>query len=657
MADYLNSTEVPWHDCRNDIENIVITDGVASIGGWAFTLCKNVKSVSIPVSVKSIGKGSFDTCYNLTSITIPDSVTSLGNWAFNSCTSLTSITIPNSVTSIGMYAFQDCTSLTEVTMPKSLHETLVNNGTFSDAFNGISPTFHLYESGYCGNPSVNGGKDVTWTLDDEGNLTISGNGAIKDSSFYYREDINTVVIEEGITSISRWAFDHCTSLKTITLPETLASISAYAFDGCTSLTSITIPNNVTSISPCAFYGCTSLESISMPSVTTIDGSAFKRCTSLESISMPSVTTIGITAFQGCTSLKTITLPDTLTSISNYAFEDCTNLKDVTMSKTLYDALVASNKLSTVFYDITLPSIQVRYTVDYNSNGNGTISGTTTKSFGADQIELTIQPDSNYVLDKIEWSDGTDSDVLTESNGKYTMPDTEAGAVTITATFKLIQKTVVFKNEDGTVLQSGAVDYGTNPTYTGTTPTKAEDDQYTYTFAGWSDGTKTYGPTDTLPAVTGDATYTAVFTATAKSTTPAPGTYYVQSIEEKDGAIVITIKRTENDDQTYELVQSIETDGKQLTVGDQIELTSGSAIITIKKDFVSTLTPGTHTMKVTFKDGGSITLEYTVKEPEKAAAQAVQATGEATDITAVAGVGMILTACGVVIFAKKRREET
>ena len=82
-------------------------------------------------------------------------------------------------------------------------------------------------------------------------------------------------------------------------------------------------------------------------------------------------------------------------------------------------------------------------------------------------------------------------------------------------------TVTWLNYDNSQLGTKTVQYGATPSYDGETPTKPEDETYTYTFSGWTDGTNTYGATDTLPAVTGDAEYTATFTATEIPTEPQP----------------------------------------------------------------------------------------------------------------------------------------
>ena len=96
------------------ITNLVIPNGVTSIGGFAFSRCTGLTSITIPDSVTSIDWGAFSGCTGLTSITIPDSVTSIGGYAFSGCAGLTSVTIPDSVTSIDVNAFRDCTGLTSI---------------------------------------------------------------------------------------------------------------------------------------------------------------------------------------------------------------------------------------------------------------------------------------------------------------------------------------------------------------------------------------------------------------------------------------------------------------------------------------------------------------------------------------------------------------
>ena len=147
------------------------------------------------------------------------------------------------------------------------------------------------------------------------------------------DDIKSVTIKDGVTSIGEWAFDGCTGLTSITIPNSVTSIGDGAFNKCQSLTSINIPDGVTEIGKFAFSGCTGLTSITIPnSVTSIGDGAFG-CTGLTSITIPnSVTSIGEWAFQECSSLTSITIPNSVTSISSYAFYGCTGLKEVTVPK-------------------------------------------------------------------------------------------------------------------------------------------------------------------------------------------------------------------------------------------------------------------------------------------------------------------------------------
>ncbi len=128
MWDYTNGIEVPWHSVLPNITDIVIENGVTSVGGAAFSGCTSITSVCIPDSVTVIGDNAFVGCNSLTSINIPDSVTSIENGAFAGCSSLTSISIPDSVTSIADGAFYKCTSLTSIDIPDGV--TSICNGTF-----------------------------------------------------------------------------------------------------------------------------------------------------------------------------------------------------------------------------------------------------------------------------------------------------------------------------------------------------------------------------------------------------------------------------------------------------------------------------------------------------------------------------------------------
>ena len=106
----------------NDVEikDLVIPEGVDTIGSYAFYKCLGLTSVTIPNSVTTIGYGAFENCSGLTSITIPNSVTTIRSHAFWDCFGLTSVTIPNSVTTIGYGAFYYCSGLTSVTIPNSV---------------------------------------------------------------------------------------------------------------------------------------------------------------------------------------------------------------------------------------------------------------------------------------------------------------------------------------------------------------------------------------------------------------------------------------------------------------------------------------------------------------------------------------------------------
>lgn len=173
------------------------------------------------------------------------------------------------------------------------------------------------------------GSGVTWQLtentDDPSTykLTISGSGSMKnfpfgsDQPWYsFKQQITSVVIHPGVTSIGECAFSWFPKLTHVDIADSVISIGGNAFKSCSSLTNITIPQNVTYIGGLAFSDCTSLSSITLSNnITFIGNAAFKNCTTLTSITIPgSVTSIGSDVFTGCTSLNDISYSGTSESV-------------------------------------------------------------------------------------------------------------------------------------------------------------------------------------------------------------------------------------------------------------------------------------------------------------------------------------------------------
>ena len=173
------------------------------------------------------------------------------------------------------------------------------------------------------------GDSIKWTLDDSGNLTLSGSGEMwnygYDDSPFKDFGIKTVTIGDGITSIGEYAFVGCSGLTELTLPNSVTSIGRGTFVDCSGLTELTLPSSVTSIGNSAFSS-NGLEKITVESgnsrydsrdncnsiIETATNTLIAGCKN--SIIPNSITSIGIYAFLGCSGLTELTLPNSVTSI-------------------------------------------------------------------------------------------------------------------------------------------------------------------------------------------------------------------------------------------------------------------------------------------------------------------------------------------------------
>ena len=189
------------------------------------------------------------------------------------------------------------------------------------------------------------GDSVTWTLDEDGVLTLSGTGATNDytieeggrSPFYDHADaIQTLVVADGITGIGQLLFAECTALSSVSIPDSVTFIGAGAFYYCCALTSFDVPDEVTALGEMIFYNCYSLVQIDLSAALTSIGSyAFYDCNALVSVNIPSgVASIGEQAFGQCDGLVSVTLPDTLTVVGASAFAWCSALTGIELPESV-----------------------------------------------------------------------------------------------------------------------------------------------------------------------------------------------------------------------------------------------------------------------------------------------------------------------------------
>ena len=274
---------------------MAIPNSVTLIGNQAFYNCSNLTSITIPNSVTSIGEEAFNgtgwlnnqrdgliyldkfllgykgikptgklniaegtkgiaasafyKCDGLTSVTIPNGVTTIENYTFYECSNLTSVTIPNSITSIGSYAFYGTGWL------NNQRDGLIYLDKFLLGYKGIKPT---------------------------GELNIAeGTKGIAAHAFYMCNDLTSVTIPYGITTIGNYTFYECSGLTSVTIPNTVTLIGYNAFEKCSNLLFVDIPNSVTSIGSEAFQDCSRLKYVTIGNGTkNISYRAFEGCTKL-----------------------------------------------------------------------------------------------------------------------------------------------------------------------------------------------------------------------------------------------------------------------------------------------------------------------------------------------------------------------------------------
>ena len=200
MEDYSDANDVPWKQYYGDIVKVVVKNGVASIGDYAFIYCGSAEYIELPHTMTDIGKYAFFGCEYLESIELPEKLTGIGAEAFGGCIRLERICIPDSVSQIGHGAFDGCSRLSSIELPESLTE-------------------------------------------------------IEQNMFYYCDSLQRIMVPAKVTTISKQAFYSCSALEEIVLPDGLTSIGNEAFADCTGLLELILPASLKTIGKYAFESC------------------------------------------------------------------------------------------------------------------------------------------------------------------------------------------------------------------------------------------------------------------------------------------------------------------------------------------------------------------------------------------------------------------
>ena len=257
------------------------------------------------------------------------------------------------------------------------------------------------DSGSCG-------ENVTYTfVEATGTLTISGTGTMTNYTSLsapwnsYINSIQTVILEDGVTSIGNSAFNGCNGLTSVTIPNSVTSVGDMAFCGCYGLSSLIIPNSVTSIGYMAFYWCSSLTSIIVESGNTVYDSR-ENCNAIiktstndllvgckNTIIPNSVTSIGNFAFNGRYGLTSVTIPNSVTSIGDYAFSDCSGLISVNIPNSVTSIGYQAFSWCSGLTSITVESGNTVY--DSRGNCNAIIKTSTNELLGG--CKNTVIPNS------------------------------------------------------------------------------------------------------------------------------------------------------------------------------------------------------------------------------------------------------------------------
>ena len=280
------------------------------------------------------------------------------------------------------------------------------------------------------------GTNVSWTLTDDGVLTVFGSGSISCfseyddqglsllySSYFPHSGVESVVIKEGVTGIESYAFKEC-QMKEVTIPSSVKTIERYAFQGCFSLKTVSISGGSARITSDAFSDCKNMSRVNITDLSSWCSISFSGRSAnplgngaalylngepVEHLVIPAdVTSIGTSCFSNCEGLTEVTIPSGVTFIGEDAFGGCPDLKKVNISSDTTEIMKGAFSGCKKLTDITIPDSVTRI-------GDNAFSGC------AALTEITI-PDSVTDIGEYAFAKCEGLKSVKISSGIKTIPD-------------------------------------------------------------------------------------------------------------------------------------------------------------------------------------------------------------------------------------------
>lgn len=240
MYDFDNyENRPPWDDLT--IQSLVINEGITHIGDYAFSHQQIFATdIIIPEGVESLGEASFAGLTKLKNVSLPDSLIVIGDFCFGEGESLENIHIPKNVSSLGENPFG--IYLSSVSCDEENQNFSAQDGIL---FNKDKTEILCYPPEKAG---------VSYMISS--NINTIGEWA-----FFYNRNLQEIIIPETVKEIQDCAFWCCENLTSIELPNSISIISSNLFSYCDNLYSVTIPKSVKSIEEMAFSGCYNLNKV------------------------------------------------------------------------------------------------------------------------------------------------------------------------------------------------------------------------------------------------------------------------------------------------------------------------------------------------------------------------------------------------------------